>query len=190
MRIEAAQFPGPGVVHRRAVRGVLGLLLLAATACTPADRQGCPSDVRDFGSAEAAAGKPPSLPAPQCRLSEAEAALYAEGRAAGQAQYCSGRRGFQLGLDGREASLDCGSDPAAAFSRGLEVGTQLRTQLAAREALIREATQAEARASNSGLSEAEREAARDAANRLRLDARSHENEIEALRGIAAVEKWR
>lgn len=173
------------------MRPFLLLLPLLLSACTPADRLGCPeSDLATLGREEALAGKPALLPRADCVLDADEQQRYGDGRADGLARYCEARRGYQLGLDGKPADpAVCGKD-AGEFSRGFEVGNQLRTHLAERDRLNAQAGDAERAAAQLPAAAPERQSMEQQAATARAEARQHENEVEALRGIVAVEKWR
>lgn len=178
---------------------VPGLRFLAAcllpallAACTPADRVGCPAgDLATLGRDEGLAGKPASLPRADCALDEDERTPYLRGRAEGLARYCVAQRGYQLGLEGKPADPKaCNGAAAEEFSRGLEVGNNLRTHLARRDELNAQATEAERLAAKLPAGSPERANIEQQAANARFEARAHENDVEALRAIVAVEKWR
>lgn len=161
------------------------------SACTPADRLGCPAgDLESLAREEALAGKPAGLPKADCALDADESERYLKGRSEGLARYCKAQRGYQLALDGRAADPTvCGSG-AEEFSRGFEVGTNLRTHLAERDRLNAQAEDAERAAAQLPAGAPERQSLEQQAATARAEARQHENEVEALRGIVAVEQWR
>lgn len=184
-------FHHPPFSPNQTVRPFLLLLPLLLSACTPADRLGCPADdLESLGREEALAGKPATLPRADCALAADESDRYLRGRGDGLARYCKAQRGYQIALDGRAADPSvCGSG-AAEFSRGFEVGTQLRTHLAERDRLNAQAGDAERAAAQLPAAAPERQSLEQQAATARAEARQHENEVEALRGIVAVEQWR
>lgn len=172
------------------MRPILILLPLLLTACAPSDRIGCPTDFSALGRDEGGAGKPASLPRADCAPSADEHERYLDGRTQGLSLYCKARRGYQLGLEGKPANPTLCGDGNTEFKRGLEVGTQLRTHLAKRDELNAQAADAERLAAKLPAGVPERASIEQKAANARFEARAHENEVEALRGIVAVEKWR
>ena len=174
------------------VAPILLLISIALTGCHSADRSACPAkDVAQVGREEASRGLPASLPKADCVLSEAEQQRYLTGRAEGLKRFCRAERGYKLGLDGKavDATL-CDEESAKQLRRGFEVGDNLRQFLSKRDSLLAQARDAERLAARSPEKSAERRAFEDQAAGLRFDARQQENEVEALRAIVAVEKWR
>lgn len=168
------------------------LMVLALAGCERADRGACPAgDLAEFGRAEGARGAAATLPGPGCALDAAEQQHYAEGRADGLARYCVGKRGYELALDGKSVNLAvCAGDAARELQRGFEIGGQLRTHLQQRDQLLKEADTAERAAAKLPEDSPERRKLEDEAAGKRFDARQRENDVEALRGIVALEQWR
>lgn len=174
-----------------AVRPFLLLLPLLLSACTPADRLGCPAgNLESLGRKEALAGKPAGLPRADCALDADESDRYLRGRSEGLARYCKAQRGYQLALDGHAADPSTCGASAAEFSRGFEVGKNLRTHLSERDRLNAQAGDAERAAAQLPAAAPERQSLEQQAATARAEARQHENEVEALRGIVAIEQWR
>ena len=171
---------------------LLPLLILALGACERADRRGCPiRDLADIGRDEGSRGAPASLPTAECALDTAETQRYLEGRQAGLKRYCVAQRGYQLAMDGKTISVDlCPGEAVAEMQRGFAIGDNLRTHLRQRDELLNEARDIERAAASLPKTSPERRKLEDEAAGKRFDARQHENEVEALRGIVAVERWR
>jgi hypothetical protein len=152
---------------------------------------GCKTgDFEMLGQVEALAGKPASLPRADCALDTEETERYLRGRAEGLARYCTAQRGYQLALDGHAADPSTCGASAAEFSRGFEVGKNLRTHLSERDRLNAQAGDAERAAAQLPAAAPERQSLEQQAATARAEARQHENEVEALRGIVAIEQWR
>lgn len=172
------------------------LLLLAVMlilgACARPERAGCPTQkLADIGRDEATRGLAESLPKADCALDAAELELYRKGREDGLARYCTAHRGYQLGLDGKAINDKlCAEDAARELHRGFEIGDNLRSHLRQRDDLLNEARNIERAAAALPEGLAERRKLEDEAAGKRFDARQHENDVEALRGIVAVERWR
>lgn len=167
-------------------------LLLTLGACARPERAGCPvQKLGDMGREEATRGLPESLPKADCALEPAELELYRKGREEGLGRYCTAHRGYQLGLDGKAINDSlCAEDAAKELHRGFEIGNNLRSHLRQRDDLLSEARDIERAAAALPQGLAERRKLEDEAAGKRFDARQHENEVEALRGIVAVERWR
>ena len=171
---------------------ILFLLLLALSACARPDRAGCPvQKLADIGRDEATRGLAASLPKADCALDAAEIELYQKGREEGLKRYCTAHRGYQLGLDGKTIDVAlCAEDAARELNRGFVIGDNLRGHLRQRDELLNQARDIERAAATLPKDSAERRKLEDEAAGKRFDARQHENEVEALRGIVAVERWR
>lgn len=171
---------------------MLPLLALSLVACNHANRSACPTqDLTDFGREEALRGSIATLPKPDCEIDAAEQQRYLTGREEGLKRYCLAERGYQLGLDGKAVDTKlCADDAAKELQRGFEIGDNLRSQLRQRDDLITQAQDVERVAADLPEGSPERRKLEDQAAGLRFDARQHDNEVEALRGIVAVEKWR
>ncbi len=171
---------------------LLPLLMLSIAGCQRPDRTGCPTiDLANLGSSEGARAAAPSLPKSDCVLDDAETARYQAGREAGLKRYCVALRGYQLGLDGKVIDPSvCTDEAASELKRGFEVGDNLRIQLQRRDELLNEARDIERSAASLPKDSAERRKLEEQAAGKRFDARQRENEVEALRGIVAVERWR
>ncbi len=166
-------------------------LLLLLGACQPRERSGCPPDLASFGRNEALRAAPASLPNQTCELDAADLRAYGAGREAGLARLCGGTVAFARGLD--RGPFDINLCPAVSQEearRAFETGQLLQGQIAQRDALMARATEAEAKLAALAADAPERRNLEDEAAGLRFDARQRENDIEALRGVAAVEKWR
>jgi|GEM_PF-1544359 len=174
---------------------VVPLLLfvtIVLAGCQAPDRSGCPARaLAQVGRDEALRGLPASLPKADCALDEAEQQRYLAGRTEGLKRFCRAERGYKLGLDGKavDGSL-CSADDAKELQRGFEVGDNLRQFLSRHDSLLAQARDSERLAARSPENSAEARAHQDKAAGLRFDARQQENEVEALRAIVAVEKWR
>ena len=97
----------------------------------------------------------------------------------------------EMAMDGKTISVDlCPGEAVAEMQRGFAIGDNLRTQLRQRDELLNEARDIERAAASLPKTSAERRKLEDEAAGKRFDARQHENEVEALRGIVAVERWR
>jgi hypothetical protein len=174
-----------------ASRAALAFLALLLAACETRDTSQCPADFAGYGREEALRGEPASLPGPGCDPTAEDLASYQAGRAAGQARYCTAEQGYRIGLDGGEARPEvCAEEQQAELKRGFEVGSQLRQHLAERDRLRAQADEAERVAAKLPEGSVDRRRLEDEAARLRFDARQRENDVEALRGVAAVEQWR
>lgn len=173
------------------VRNLALLWLLALIGCNGLDQSACPTqDFAALGRSEGLRAAPASVPAPGCALSAEQLAEYQRARDEGLARYCGAARGYVLGLEGQAIDpAQCSADDAAELQRGHKVGITLREQLAARDQLLRQAQELEGQA-NAHDDESARLALTNDAALARAQARLHENEIEALRGVAAVEQWR
>lgn len=171
---------------------LLPLLVLSLAGCERPDRSGCPTvDLAHLGRSEGARAVPASLPKADCVLDATETQRYQAGREEGIKRYCVALRGYQLGLDGKsiEPAL-CPADAASELKRGFAVGDNLRSQLRQRDDLLNEARNIERAAASLPKGSAERSKLEGEAAGKRFDARQRENEVEALRGIVAVERWR
>ncbi len=171
---------------------LLPLLILSLAGCERPDRSGCPpQDLALLGRSEGARAVPASLPKADCVLDDVEMAHYRAGREEGLKRYCVALRGYQLGLDGKTIDPGvCPDDAASELKRGFEVGDNLRSQLRQRDDLLNEARNIERAAASLPKDSVERRKLEDEAAGKRFDARQRENEVEALRGIVAVERWR
>lgn len=168
------------------------LLTLALPACERADRLGCTTqDLATLGRSEGVRGVAATLPKADCALDAAELQRYTEGREEGLKRYCVGLRGYQLALDGKTINAElCSEEAAKELKLGFEIGDNLRSQLRQRDDLLNEARNIERAAAALPKASAERRKLEDEAAGKRFDARQHENEVEALRGIVAVKQWR
>lgn len=168
------------------------LLVLPLAACSGLDQSACPGqDFESIGRSEALRGAPVSLPAPGCALNAAQQTAYARGREEGLRRYCTAARGYVLGLDGQAIAPDlCSEDDRAELARGHEVGSTLRFKLGERDQLLAQAREIERAAEALNPADPHRRQLDDDAATARAQARQHDNDIEALRGIAAVERWR
>lgn len=172
-------------------RAALLSLALLLAACESRDTSQCPSDFARYGREEALRGEPANLPGPGCDPTAEDLASYQAGRTEGQKRYCSAEQGYRIGLDGGEARPEaCAEEQQAELQRGFDVGSQLRQQLAERDRLRAQADEAELVASKLPEGSEDRRRLEDEAAKLRFDARQRENDVEALRGVAAVEQWR
>ncbi len=167
------------------------LLVLTLAGCESRERGGCPGDLGAFGRDEALRAQAASLPNPSCELAAGELAVYGKAREEGLARLCSGPVAFARGVDGGAFDLAlCEGDAKDIAQRAHETGTLLREHIATRDALLAKANEAETRLAALANDAPERRALEDEAAGLRFDARQRDNDIEALRGVAAVEKWR
>lgn len=155
------------------------------------DLSQCPSpDLAKLGREEALAGLAATLPRAGCAPTGADLAAYQRGRSEGLARYCTAARGYALALDGKTVNADLCQDAAVdELKRGAEVGLQLRRQLSERDQLIAQASDIEQVAAGLPEDSPERRKLEDQAAGLRFDARQRDNDVEALRGIVAVERW-
>jgi hypothetical protein len=171
---------------------LLPILVLALGACSRPDRLGCPAgDLAQLGRNEGVRGVPESLPKADCVLDTAETQRYREGREEGLKRYCQALRGYQLAMDGKGIEVEmCAGDAAAELQRGFAIGENLRAHLRQRDQLLNQARDIERAGATLPKSSAERRKLEDEAAAKRFDARQHENEVEALRGIVALEQWR
>jgi hypothetical protein len=168
-------------------------ILLASTllACQSQDRSACPSDLAAFGRDEALRAGPASLPKAGCELSGADLDEYLGARNAGLQRLCSGNVAFARGLDNGSFDIGlCPSDTADIARQAHETGSLLRGHIATRDELIDKAEAIEAKLAALPAGDPARRGLEDEAAGLRFDARQRENDIEALRGVAAVEQWR
>jgi hypothetical protein len=178
-----------GILMRKLL---LPLLVLSLAGCERPDRTGCPTeDLALLGRSEGARAVAATLPKPDCVLDDAETTRYQAGREEGLKRYCLALRGYQLGLDGKTIDPSvCPEGAASELKRGFEVGDNLRNQLRQRDDLLNEARDIERAAASLPKDSAERSKLEEEAAGKRFDARQRENEVEALRGIVAVERWR
>lgn len=170
----------------------LSLIPLLTLGACGADLSQCPGpDLARVGREEALAGQQASLPKPGCAPAGTDLSAYLQGRSEGLARYCTAARGYALGLDGKvvDATL-CTADQGKELTRGFEVGKELRHHLAERDRLNTQASDAERVAATLPENSPERRQIEDQAAGLRFDARQRENDVEALRGAAAVEQWK
>jgi hypothetical protein len=94
-------------------------------------------------------------------------------------------------MDGKGIEVEmCAGDAAAELQRGFAIGENLRAHLRQRDQLLNQARDIERAGATLPKSSAERRKLEDEAAAKRFDARQHENEVEALRGIVALEQWR
>ncbi len=166
-------------------------MALLLSACTSGDKSACPAgDLARFAKDQALRGEAANLPGPGCDLSAAEVSVYQQARSEGLSRYCKADRGYALGVDGKtvDPSL-CDEAGVKELNRGFEVGKNLRTHLTQRDALLSQAKDAERVAATVAEGTPARAALDNEAATLRLEARSHETEVEALRGLVAIEKW-
>lgn len=156
------------------------------------DKSACPAgDLARFARDEGLRGHPASLPAAGCELDAAEQDTYASARADGLNRYCTAAHGYALAVDGKQVDLNlCEETAAKELKRGFEIGENLRQHLAQHELLLRQAKDAEQLAATLEAGIPARTAIEHQAATLRLEARAKENDVEALRGIVAIEKWR
>jgi len=171
---------------------LLLLSILALGACEQAERKGCPSrDLAALGRDEAARAFPESLPTADCVLDATELQRYKEGREEGLKRYCVAQRGYQLAMDGKPINAEmCPAEAAAELQRGFAIGDNLRKHLRQRDQLLNEARDIERAGATLPKDSPERRKLEDEAAGKRFDARQKENEVEALRGIVALERWR
>lgn len=169
---------------------LLPLILLGLAGCR-ADLSQCPDvDLARVGREEALSGVAAALPKPGCAPTGADLAAYERGRAEGLQRYCSAARGYALGMDGKAINADlCSAEAAKELHRGFEVGKELRHHLGERDRLNAQASETDRVAATLPEGSPERRKIEDQAAGLRFDARQRENDVEALRGIVAVEKW-
>jgi hypothetical protein len=167
---------------------LLGLLC----ACARGERLACPEqDVGEIGIDEGTRGLVASLPKPDCVLDVSETTRYQQGRDHGLRLYCQAQRGYQLGLDGQAINPQlCDEKFAKELQRGFAVGDGLRQHLRQRDELLSQASDAERLAARLPADSPERHSIDQQAADARFEARQHDNEVEALRGIVAIEKWR
>lgn len=167
-------------------------LSLTLSACSVADLSGCPKkDLGLVGQEDGLAGREASLPTQTCQLDESELRPYHEGRKDGLRRYCSAQRGYQLGLEGLPKRMElCADEAAMELQRGFNVGDNLRKYLAERDELLSQAQDTERLAADVTEDSAERQTLLQQAADARFQARQRDNDIEALRGVVAVEKWR
>ena len=187
--VEESRLPLMTLRKMRVYTLLVAALLL--NACSNGDKSACPAgDLSRFARDQALRGEAASLPGPGCELSDSEKAVYLQGREDGIARYCKAARGYALGVDGKSVDQSlCDEAGAKELNRGFEVGSNLRTHLTQRDRLLSQAKDAERIANSLGEGIPARAAIENEAATLRLEARSHENEVEALRGIVAIEKW-
>ncbi len=170
----------------------ISLILCLALAGCGKDHSACPpGDLGTFARDQALRGQAASLPGPGCELEVTEQAIYDQGRAAGLKRYCSAGHGYALAIDGKaiDASV-CDEAAAKEQKRGFDVGDNLRAHLKAHEELLARARDAERIAATLEEGLPARTALEAEAATLKLEARAKQNDIEALRGIVAIEKWR
>lgn len=168
------------------------VLVSLLSACSMADRSGCPQkDLELIGQEDGLAGREATLPTDNCQLAVSELQRYEDGRKEGLRRYCQAQRGYQLGLEGQaiNAAL-CAGDSAKELERGFAVGDNLRQHLRKRDELLSQAKDAEHIAGSLTQGSPERGSLEQQAADARFQARQHDNEVEALRGVVAVEKWR
>lgn len=170
--------------------GIVAVCVGALYGCG-SDLSQCPSpDLEKLGREEALAGLPAALPKAGCVPKGADLAAYERGRAQGLERYCTAARGYALALDGKTVDPAlCADSLAAELKRGAEVGKELRHHLSERDQLVAQATDIERIAADLPEDSEERRKLEDQAAGLRFDARQRDNDVEALRGIAAVERW-
>lgn len=168
------------------------LILCFALAGCSKDHSACPpGDLGTFARDQALRGLPSSLPGPGCELEPAEKAVYDNGRAAGLTRYCSAGYGYALAIDDKKVDSSlCDEAAAKEQKRGFEVGYNLRQHLDAHDELLARARDAERIAATLETGLPARTALETEAATLKLEARGKQNDIEALRGIVAIEKWR
>jgi len=176
-----------------AMRILISLILcLAVAGCSGKDHSACPAgNLGTFARDQALRGLPASLPGAGCVLDAAEQAVYDQGRAAGLARYCSAAHGYALAIDAKKSDASvCDEATAKEHKRGFEIGDNLRQHLDAHASLLKQAADAERIAVTLEPGLPARAALEREAATLKLEARAKQNDIEALRGIVAIEKWR
>ncbi|MGE4070883.1 MAG: DUF2799 domain-containing protein [Lysobacterales bacterium] len=168
------------------------LISLLLPACRVADLSGCPEkDPGLVGQEDGLAGRAATLPRPDCMLDISDVQRYEDGREDGLRRYCSAQRGYQLGLEGTPINTEvCSANFAKELERGHAVGDSLRQHLSQRDQLLSQAQDIERIAADQAEDSPERQALLQQAADARFQARQHDNEVEALRGVVAVEKWR
>ena len=168
------------------------LLSLLLPACSVADLSGCPEkDPGLVGREDGLAGRAATLPRPDCMLDISDLHRYEDGRNEGLRRYCTAQRGYQLGLEGKAINTEvCSGDFVDELARGHAVGDSLRQHLSQRDQLLSQAQDIERIAAGQAEDSPQRQTLLQQAADARFQARQHDNEVEALRGVVAVEKWR
>jgi|CXWL01.1.fsa_nt_gi hypothetical protein len=171
---------------------LLSMFALSLAACARPDQSACPAgDLARFAREQALRGEPGTLPGPGCELDPTQLAKVEAGRAEGIKRYCTAARGYALAIDGKKVDQSlCDEAAAKELQRGFEVGDNLRQLLSQHEFLLNQARDAERVAQTLSTGVPARVAVEKEAANLRLEARAKENDIEALRGIVAIERWR
>jgi hypothetical protein len=168
------------------------LAALLLSSCSAADLSGCPDkDPGLVGQEDGLAGRAATLPRADCMLDISNVHRYEDGRNDGLRRYCTAQRGYQLGLEGTAVNTEvCTGDFVKELRRGYAVGDSLRAHLRQRDELLSQAQDIERIAADQAEDSPERQTLLQQAADARFQARQHDNEVEALRGVVAVEKWR
>lgn len=155
---------------------LLCALLAALIGC--GSHSACPKDFAAFGEQEARAGKPASLPGPDCQPDASQRSAYFDGRGAGLRWFCAGPRLFEEARLGRSPDIDvCPLDHRETARVAQRTGEEL---LAAQRRRSEAKAQADAHHAANRVVEA---------SEAELVMRVAEADTEQLRGLAIEHGW-